>query len=77
MNLGHPVETTVRELADMINDLAGGHSRIVYHSLPTDDPYRRNPDITLARERLGWEPLVPLREGLRYTMEYFRGIIGH
>jgi UDP-glucuronate decarboxylase len=77
VNLGHPVETTVRELADMINDLAGGHSRVVYHSLPTDDPYRRNPDITLARERLGWEPLVPLREGLRYTMEYFRSIIGH
>ena len=75
VNLGNPVETTVRELADIINGMAGGRSRIAHRPLPPDDPCRRNPDITLARQRLGWEPRVQLDEGLRKTMKYFRDVV--
>jgi len=76
VNLGNPVETTVGELAAMVNALAGGRSRIVHRPLPPDDPCRRNPDITLARTSLGWEPRVPLAEGLALTMQYFRALLG-
>jgi len=72
VNLGNASESTVLELAKTIVRLTGGSSKIVFKPLPSDDPIRRWPDISLARERLGWEPLVGLEEGLLKTIEYFR-----
>ena len=60
-------------LADMVLELTGSQSRIVSRPLPTDDPRVRRPDITRAREKLGWSPKVPLREGLQRTIEWFKG----
>lgn len=71
INLGNPVEFTVRELADKVLALTGGKGRIVYKPLPPDDPARRRPDISLARETLNWEPTVPLEKGLGITLSYF------
>jgi dTDP-glucose 4,6-dehydratase len=70
-NIGNPDEFTVRELADQILAITGSHSVIAVRPLPVDDPKQRKPDITRARERLGWEPRVPLHEGLRHTIAYF------
>ena len=75
VNLGNPVETTIREFAERITRLTGANSRIVNHPLPADDPKQRQPDITLARTRLGWEPVVPLEQGLGDTIAYFRSIV--
>jgi UDP-glucuronate decarboxylase len=72
MNLGNPGEFTMRELAEKIVGLVGGKSRIVHKPLPADDPKQRQPDISLARQVLKWEPKVPLDEGLKRTIEYFR-----
>jgi len=72
MNLGNPGEFTMQELAELTLKLVGGRSRIVHKPLPADDPRQRQPDITLARRTLGWEPRVPLEEGLRRTIAYFR-----
>lgn len=74
VNLGNPVEFTVRELAELVIELVGGRSRIVRQPLPVDDPVRRRPDIELAQSRLGWTPQIPLRDGLRRTIEWFRSI---
>ena len=71
VNLGNPNEFTVRELAELVVELTGARSEIVYRPLPTDDPTRRRPDIAKARALLGWEPAVALRDGLRPTLEYF------
>lgn len=71
VNLGNPNEFTVLELAELILELTGSTSRLEHHPLPEDDPVRRQPDITLARQSLGWEPSVPLREGLHRTIAYF------
>jgi UDP-glucuronate decarboxylase len=71
INLGNPNEFTIRELAEMVIDLTGSASKIEYEALPQDDPRQRQPDISLARERLGWEPQTQLREGLGRTIEYF------
>ena len=71
MNMGNPGEFTIRELAEKVVDLTGSSSRIEYDPLPGDDPKQRRPDITLAREKLGWEPTVPLEEGLKKTIAYF------
>lgn len=71
VNVGNPVEYTVREVADLILDLSGSASELVYEPLPRDDPKQRCPDITRARESLGWEPKVPAREGLKLTLEWF------
>jgi dTDP-glucose 4,6-dehydratase len=73
VNVGNPVERPVREIAGMVIDLCGSESELVYEPLPEDDPKRRCPDITRAREVLGWEPRVPLREGLIKTLEWFAG----
>jgi UDP-glucuronate decarboxylase len=73
INLGNPVETTVRALAQEVIKLSGSRSECVLKPLPQDDPTRRCPDITLARVALGWEPTVPLAVGLARTIEYFRG----
>jgi nucleoside-diphosphate-sugar epimerase len=71
VNIGNPDERTVLDLARLVLDITGSSSEIVFKALPTDDPTRRCPDITLARSALGWEPRVELREGLARTMEWF------
>lgn len=73
MNLGNPGEFTMLQLAELTLKLVGGKSRIVHRPLPSDDPRQRQPDITLARKILGWEPQVTLDEGLKRTIEHFRG----
>src|SRR3989339_1342515 len=72
VNLGNPHEITIRELAETIIRLSGSRSEIIYKKAVTDDPVRRQPDISLAREKLGWEPKVSLEEGIGKTIEYFR-----
>ena len=71
VNLGNPVEYTVREIAEMILELSGSQSEILYEPLPQDDPKRRCPDIARAREILGWEPSTPATEGLKQTLTWF------
>jgi len=71
VNLGNPGEFSIHELAEIIIELTGSKSRIVYQPLPEDDPERRQPEISLARQKLGWEPVVPLRAGLETTIEWF------
>jgi UDP-glucuronate decarboxylase len=71
VNLGNPVEFTIRELADQVIGLIGSRSRIVRRPLPVDDPRQRRPDISLARHELGWQPKVPLAEGLKKTIHHF------
>ncbi|MDD5043643.1 MAG: SDR family oxidoreductase [Patescibacteria group bacterium] len=75
VNLGNPNEFTVKELADKVLKTVGAKSKIVYQPLPADDPQQRKPDISLAKEKLGWEPKVQLEEGLKKTVEYFRSAI--
>ena len=79
VNIGNPGEFTIRALAEMVIDLTGSHSKIVYYPRPQDDPMQRRPDISKAREILRWEPRVPLREGLVKTINYFAGLLsaGH
>jgi dTDP-glucose 4,6-dehydratase len=76
VNIGNPNELTIRQLAEAIIALTGSKSRIVARPLPLDDPRVRQPDITRARTLLGWEPKVPLADGLRRTLEYFRHKLG-
>ena len=76
INLGNPGEFTVLELAKKVLACTGGDSPVEHLPLPTDDPVRRRPDITLAQELLGWEPTVQLDEGLQRTVEYFRQTLG-
>lgn len=75
VNLGNPTEYSMLELAQKIIELTGSQSRMVFQTLPKDDPVRRKPDITLAQERLNWSPQVGLEEGLRKTIAYFRETI--
>ena len=72
VNIGNPHEMTIEEIARKIIEISGSRSRIVYKPLPEDDPKVRKPDITRARTLLGWEPKVPLEEGLVKTLEYFK-----
>lgn len=74
VNIGNPNEFTIRELAELVIELTGADSRIIYKPLPSDDPMQRQPDISLARKELGWEPKIQLREGLSHTIEYFKSI---
>jgi len=74
VNIGNPGEFTIRELADLVIELTGSKSKLVQCPCPPDDPRQRQPDITLARQRLGWEPKIPLREGLQKTIDWFRAI---
>jgi UDP-glucuronate decarboxylase len=76
VNLGNPGEFTISELAEKVIKLTKSKSRIIHKPLPSDDPVRRRPDISLAREKLGWEPKVPLEEGLARTIAYFREKVG-
>jgi len=77
VNLGNPIEFTMRELADLIKDLTGSHSKIVHRPLPQDDPRQRRPDISEAQRLLGWQPTVALKEGLTRTIPYFEGLLSH
>lgn len=74
MNIGNPVEMTIRELAEAVIDLTGSRSELVFRPLPKDDPIQRRPDIGFARRALGWEPRVALRDGLAATIAYFRDL---
>ena len=75
INIGNPVEFTMLELAELILELTGSQSKLVFAALPADDPLQRCPDITLARELLNWEPKVVLRDGLQRTIEWFQKVI--
>ena len=74
-NIGNPDEYTVKQLAEIVIELTGSHSKIVYEPLPTDDPKVRKPDITRAKRLLGWEPKVHVRDGVSRTIEYFRTLV--
>lgn len=74
VNLGNPSEFTIKELAELTIELTGSKSKLIYEPLPADDPTRRQPDITLARSKLKWEPKIELREGLAKTIAWFRTI---
>ena len=75
VNLGNPGEFTMFELAKKVIDLTGSKSKIIYLPLPQDDPTQRKPVIDLAKKELGWEPTIPLDEGLKRTIEYFKSVI--
>ena len=75
VNIGNPGEFTIRELADLVIKLSGSSSKIVEKPLPSDDPVRRRPVIDLAKQELDWEPHIPLEEGLKKTIEYFRNFV--
>ncbi|MBB5348860.1 SDR family oxidoreductase [Desulfoprunum benzoelyticum] len=75
VNLGNPVEFTIRQLAEQVIALTGSRSELVHKPLPADDPLQRKPDITLARERLGWNPDVQLQDGLVKTIAYFKDLL--
>ncbi|MCP5366280.1 MAG: SDR family oxidoreductase [Hyphomicrobiales bacterium] len=72
MNLGNPTEFTIRELAELVIEMTGSRSELVTRPLPADDPTQRQPDISLARDTLGWQPTVALRDGLARTIPYFQ-----
>src|SRR5690606_10660971 len=76
VNVGNPAEFTIRELADLVLQVTGSSSELVFEPLPQDDPAQRQPDITKARELLGWEPTVDLRTGLERTAAWFRDALG-
>ena len=75
VNIGNPREFTILQLAETLIQMTGSASRIIFKPLPQDDPIQRRPDITLAREKLGWEPGIQLSEGLEKTIAYFRTVI--
>jgi len=72
VNIGNPGEFTIRELAELVIEITGSKSELVFMPLPQDDPLQRKPDISLAQNKLGWQPSVPLREGLEKAVAYFR-----
>jgi UDP-glucuronate decarboxylase len=75
INLGNPAEFTIRELGELVIELTGSKSKLVFESLPLDDPRQRQPDIRKAQENLGWTPKIPLREGLVSTIAYFDDLL--
>jgi UDP-glucuronate decarboxylase len=79
VNLGNPIEFTIKELAEKIIELTGSDSRIVFMKLPQDDPRQRQPNIELAKSKLGWQSPTQLNEGLKSTIAYFERILvsGH
>ncbi len=76
VNLGNPREFTVLQLAQAVVAMLGSRSKIVHKPLPQDDPMQRKPDITLAKSALGWDPQIPLEEGLKPTVAFFRQVLG-
>lgn len=75
VNLGNPTETTILEFAERIIKLTGSSSKIIFKPLPADDPKQRQPDITLAGARLGWQPVIPVEVGLKKTIDYFTALM--
>jgi UDP-glucuronate decarboxylase len=75
INLGNPNEFTIKQLAEKVIELTGSKSKIIYESLPQDDPKQRQPDITLARNNLNWQPQIELEEGLKKTIKYFEQVL--
>jgi UDP-glucuronate decarboxylase len=75
INLGNPGEFTMLDLAQAVIELTGSRSQLIHMPLPQDDPRQRQPDITRAREQLGWDVSVPLRDGLVKTIDYFRALL--
>jgi len=75
VNLGNPGEFTIRELAEKTIEMTGSKSKLINEPLPEDDPKQRQPDISLAKEKLGWEPVIKLDEGLNKTIEYFKSVL--
>jgi len=75
VNIGNPKEFTILELAKLVIELTGSKSKLVYRPLPSDDPMQRQPNIRLAKEMLNWEPKVPLREGLKKTIDFFDNLL--
>lgn len=75
LNIGNPGEFTIRQLAELVIDMTGSKSRLVFEPLPQDDPKQRCPDITRAQAALGWQPTIALREGLKKTVPYFEGVL--
>jgi UDP-glucuronate decarboxylase len=76
VNLGNPGEFSMIELAELVIELTGSQSKLVYQALPPDDPRQRQPDIAKAKAELGWDVTVPLRQGLIKTIDYFRAVVG-
>ena len=74
INMGNPGEYTIKELAELVIEITGSKSQLVYRPLPQDDPTRRQPDITLAKKHFDWEPKIALREGLEKTIDWFKTI---
>jgi len=75
INIGNPTEFTIRELAELVVEITGSKSKLVYRPLPSDDPKQRQPDISLAEATLDWRPKIALREGLAKTIAYFDQLI--
>jgi UDP-glucuronate decarboxylase len=75
VNVGNPVEFTIRQLAELVIAITNSRSKITFAPLPTDDPKQRRPDISLARSILNWEPTIQLKDGLKKTIEYFEGLL--
>lgn len=75
VNTGNPGEFTILELAEKVIELTNSNSKIELHDLPSDDPTQRKPDITLAKEKMGWDPQIKLEEGLKKTIPYFQGLL--
>jgi UDP-glucuronate decarboxylase len=75
INMGNPVEFTIKELAEAVLGKVGGNSKLIFKPLPQDDPKQRQPDISIAKQKLGWEPQVKLDDGLELTIDYFRKLL--
>jgi len=75
INLGNPGEFTIKQLAELVIDMTGANSELVNEQLPEDDPLQRCPDISLAKEKLDWQPTIELEKGLGKTIEYFRSVV--
>ncbi len=75
VNLGNPTETTIVEFAHRIIQLTGSTSKIIYKDLPADDPKQRQPDISLAQQKLDWRPTVDVEQGLKKTIDYFASLL--
>jgi UDP-glucuronate decarboxylase len=75
VNIGNPNEFTILELAHKIIEMTNSRSKIVFETLPSDDPVQRQPDITLAKQKLNWQPQIPLDTGLKQTIQYFESKI--
>jgi UDP-glucuronate decarboxylase len=76
INIGNPVEFSIKELAEIVLGIVGGKSKIIYEALPSDDPKQRKPDISIAKKSLNWAPSVPLEVGILKTIDYFRKFFG-